>query len=283
MIKNGLIPLDKSWIIRMGILDLINGYSDTVLFLEKQKQLSDDLQALLGALRDWGLKKEINVGESGTLYRFLQFASWKLGLSKKFILQKTLRQRKICDNPEIINFSLSELLKLDNGTSQWASAAVLLGNKNKISNPPYKLALTYEAVSHWENQRKQNKCWIPRYDRTILKQAAAFLKILDGEKADFAPEQAEDYCFARAFGFITKEKGEELWPSLRSHESDRIAEMENVLANLNGEIESRDHRAAQAIAMLQKTKGKEIKMKYPEAVNKSWPQFWNFLKRGIII
>ena len=58
------IPLDKSWIIRMGILDLINSYPDTLNFLKKQEKLSDDLQALLQALIDWNSKKEINVGES---------------------------------------------------------------------------------------------------------------------------------------------------------------------------------------------------------------------------
>ena len=34
---------------------------------------------------------------------------------------------------------------------------------------------------------------------------------------------------ARAFGFISKEEGEEKWPSLRGHESDRIEEMEKEM------------------------------------------------------
>jgi len=41
------------------------------------------------------------------------------------------------------------------------------------------------------------------------------------------------------------------------------------------EVISKDHRIVQAIAML---KGDKIKIKFPEVVNKNWPQFWRFLE-----
>jgi len=277
------IPLDKSWLIRMGILDLIHGYNDTVIFLERQKDLSDDLQALYRVLLDWKTDKPIDVGESGTLYRLLKFTSWKLGLKKQFILRGTLKERKICDNPEIVNLSLTELLKIDNGTSQWATASLLLGNKEAIKNPPYKLKLTYEAIKHWNKQRRKKLSWKPRYDETILNQAKIFLKLLKKEKAGFIPQQAEDYCFARAFNYLTKEKGEKLWLSLHGHETDRIEEMEKALddADNGREISSRDHRVVQAVAMRAKIKGQNIKLKYPTVVNKSWPQFWKFFENAL--
>ena len=105
LIEQEYIPLDKSWIIRMSVLDLLNGYDDAVRFLEKQKSLSDDLKALHRALVAWKTDKSIDVGESGTLYRFLKFASWKLGLNNKFILHGTLKNRKICDDKQIIKLS----------------------------------------------------------------------------------------------------------------------------------------------------------------------------------
>ncbi len=221
----------------------------------------------------------VDVGESGTLYRFLKFASWKKELNKKFILHGSLKKRKICDNPEIVSYPLKELLKLDNRTSQWASAAVLLGSEERVDNPPYKLKLTYEAVEHWQQQRDKARCWELRYDETILRQAEAFLELLNTGKTEFIPKQAEDYCFARTLGIVTKEEGESRWPSLRSHESDRILEMEGALDNADHgvEITSKDHRVVQAVAMHRKAKGKEIKVKYPLSVNKSWPQFWKFL------
>jgi len=279
LIKKGYIPLDKSWIIRIGVLDILNGYDDIFRFLKQQKQLSDDIKALHKALIAWKFNEPIYVGESATLYRFLRFASWKLVLDKKFIKQGTLTKREICDNPEIINYSLDKLLDLDKKTSQWASASVICGNEEIINRSPYKLELTYEAVSHWKQKRSNNKCWIPRYDETILNQAIAFLRLLKKEKIIFVPEQPEDYCFARAFEFLTKGEGESRWPSLYGHESNRIEEMEKTLNDVNKgfEIESKDHRVVQAIVMLQKVRDKDIKVKYPEAVNKSWPQFWKFL------
>ncbi len=90
---------------------------------------------------------------------------------------------------------------------------------------------------------------------------------------NFVPEQAEDYCFSRAFGIVTTEFGEKTWPSFKGHESDRIQEMDIALQQK--EVTSKDHRVVQAIAML---KGNEVLIKYLDSVNKSWPQFWKFLE-----
>lgn len=280
--KKGYIPLDKSWIIRMGVLDLLNNHNDIFEFLKvRQDELSDDLQALHRALKSWKAgKQNIDVGESATLYRFLKFISWVLSENKRFVLRGTLRKRKICNNPEIIRYPLKDLLRLDKGTSQWASAAVLLGNTEQVDNPPLKLKLTYEAVEHWKKRRRNGKSWEPRYDETILRQAISFLELLKEGKTSFIPQQPEDYCFARAFGLITNKQGESLWSSLRGHESDRIKEMEQVIEIINagGMIESKDHRVVQAGAMFQRLRGQDIiNVKYPWCVSKSWPRFWDFL------
>lgn len=279
-IKNNFIPLDKSWIIRMGILDIIHGKKDISIFLDKQKNLSDDLLALKRAADEWNKNKPINVGESGTLYRFLQFVSWKQKLNKKFITKGTLAKRKITNNSKIINLSQPQLLKLDNKTSQWASVVALCGDKKRLKNAPYKLQLTYEAIGHWNSQRKKGKSWIFRYDETILAQAETLLKLLNGKKANFFPQQAEDYCFAFIFGYITKKEGQLRWPSLKGHESNRIKEMSEMLdaAKKGKTIISKDHRVVQAIAMWRKLNNKKVKILYPNSVKKSWPQFWKFLK-----
>ncbi len=166
------IPLDKSWMIRIGVLDLFNGYKDSQKYLEQNyDKLGEDLQSLYKALVQWGSQESIDVGESATLYRFLRFASWKLGSQKNFIRSGTLAQRKICDDPDIINWPLYRLLTLDNGTSQWASASILSGSQEKIENPPYKIQLTYDAVKHWNDKRLNKLTWEPRYDETIFNQA----------------------------------------------------------------------------------------------------------------
>lgn len=285
LVEKGYVPLDKSWTIRMGVLDLFNGYDDTVHFLEQEALLSDDLKALYGAVLSWDGNGPIDVGESGTLYRFLKFASWKLGAGKKFIRRGSLRKRKICNDPAIVGYSQEKLLELDSRTSQWASAAVLTGDKKRLGNPPYKLRLTYEAVSHWKGQRRGGRSWVPRYDETILAQAVTYLDLLNGRSVKFVPHQAEDYCFARAFGFVTKEEGKSRWPSLCGHESNRIREMERMLHDVGRGvgINSRDHRVVQAIAMRQKVERKDAKIKYPRCVSKSWPQFWKFLEDSPVL
>lgn len=264
----------------MGILDMVYGYEDIQNFLEKQDGLGDDLLALKRAVEVWKSDEALDVGESGTLYRLLKFASWKLGLNKKFITRGTLSGRKVTDNPDITNLSQTELLKLDGGTSQWATASVLLGDPERLTNPPFKLKVTYDAVDHWKSQRKKGLVWEPRYDETILNQAIVYPSLLKLEKVEFVPEQAEDFCFAYIFGYITVKEGEKKWPALRNHESDRIAEAQETLKNAKEgkEVKSKDHRIVQAIAMWGKVNKKNVNILYPESVNKSWPKFWEFLK-----
>lgn len=263
------IPLDKSWAIRMGVLDLINGKDRIIKILSHEKNLNDDLQSLLEVSNIWKTSKEINVGESGTLFRFLQFVSWKFNLNKRFIKNKTLLTRDICNNPEIVNWSQKELLTLDNETSQWASAAVLCGDRERLENPPFKLKVTYEAVERWGDT------WKVRRDETISEQ----VKFFTGESDNFIPQQAEDYCFARAFDLMSSKEGKTIWPSLLGHESNRIEEMEVALGQYKNSriVTSKDHRVVQAIAMLSKSEGKKVDFENPNAVAKSWPLFWEFL------
>lgn len=272
------IPLDKSWMIRLGILDLLNNQDDMSSFLRKEEYLGDDLTALQRVLGSWD-SKVIHVGESGTLLRFSQFISWKFTLGKIFIKEKTLEARSICDDSMIVNLGQEELLKLDNGTSQWASAAVLCGDTERLKNPPYKLQCTYDAIAHWQKVKKENRQWEAKKDKTIRGQAKAFLEVLENKKFKFIPKQAEDYCFVRAFDVIDSSEGEKRWPSLRTHESDRILEMERALSEFRGdrEITSADHRVIQAIVMRAIFEKKNIEIKHRNAVSKSWPLFWDFI------
>ena len=186
-INTKFIPLDKYWVIRMGVLDMINGYTDIAFFLNKQKDLGGDLLALKHASKSWSSGLPVDIGESGTLYRFLQFTSWKLDLNKKFIKQGTLKHRKVCTDSHIINWKLKKLLTLDGGTSQWASASILLGNTEKLKNPPYFIKVTYEAIKHWKSSRRNNKSWEPKFDEVLLRQSQYFVNRLNSKKSMFVP------------------------------------------------------------------------------------------------
>ncbi len=129
LIANKLIPLSKYWSMRLGFLDILNNTQFFIPQIEKRKDIGDDLKVLIRISKEWQNKNEHNVGEAGALFRLLQFASWKFKLGKKFIKEKTLKERKICDNPHIMNWPITKLLELDNNTPQWASASILTGNK----------------------------------------------------------------------------------------------------------------------------------------------------------
>ncbi len=261
--------------IRMGILDMLHAYDDITVLLDHEDQVSlgTDLQALNRAIKQWRQGNEIDVGESGTLYRFLQFAAWKTGRPITFTKHGTLTDRQIVNDPAIVNLPIMELLQLDNGTSQWASIAVLMGNQEaRLESAPFKLKLTYEALDHWQSARQKHNVWEARWDKTIINQATAYSDWRATGKMVFMSEQAEDYCFARAFDLMAAEEGESRWPSLRQHESDRIIEMEKALAQ--EVVTSTDHRVVQSVAM---RKGQAVTFAHPEAVNKSWPKFWEML------
>ncbi|KKR67734.1 MAG: hypothetical protein UU10_C0037G0003 [Parcubacteria group bacterium GW2011_GWF1_40_6] len=43
------IPLDKSWLTRIGVLDIINVYTDIEKFIDNQKDINDDILAIKNA------------------------------------------------------------------------------------------------------------------------------------------------------------------------------------------------------------------------------------------
>ena len=281
------IPLSKSWIIRMGFLDILSGQTYINKFLENSENLGGDLLALKRVAETWGTSGAVNVGESGTIYRLFQFASWKLKLNKKFITHATLSERirhgKITQDPKIVDYNLNQLLDLPEHTTQYGTAAILLGNEEKIPDRlknDFHLIMSQEAVEYWGRQEKEGRVWEPREDETIQAQAEAFVEMLKGVRPNFYPVQSEDYCFARVFGYMTREEGKKRWPKLQGHETPRLDEMERVIALTNNgkPIDTPDHRAMQAIAMWSIVNKKDLSFVDKNIVNKTWPLFWDFLK-----
>jgi len=285
------IPLDKSWIIRMGILDILSGCNDITTFLDSEGNLGGDLKSLRRVVESFkDQTKPFDVGESGTIYRFVRFYTWKNGIDRPINISDTLvdriRRGAISDNPDIVNWTPEELGKLDFGTTQWQTMAYLLGDKRRVTDSKYKLQVTYDSVDHWEKARAEGKAWQPRKDPTLHNQALAFINHLKTGKIDFVPEQAEDYCFARAFSvvdskFLESPQGKRMFESIEGHESPRTEEMEKSLAEAQNSqiIESKDHRVVQAIQMRYFDKGfTRNNFSYPDCVNKTWPQFWDFIE-----
>jgi|TARA_Y100000034_G_scaffold70432_1_gene85003 chorismate mutase len=265
------MPLDKSWYIRLCILSLINNDDTVIKFLEG-KELCDDLKCTVNAVKNFH-QQTIDVGESATLLRFLKFYCWYNNINKDFTMGPMLRKRNICDNPDIVNWSVKELLKLDYGTSQWVSAFMLVKKDMNLFHPEgtnynKKINLTREALNVWYSSKDRTKVII---DKTIRKQVRYYL----GHDIKFNVSTGEDYCFARAFNLMTKEEGIKKWPQLVNHESNRIEEMEKQLHKKT--ITSTDHRVVQALALKAKKNNRlNVNILYPKCVSKSWPKFWSF-------
>lgn len=266
-----LIPLDKAWMIRMGMMDLQAGKTEVKDYLELHtSELGDDLLALLRVLDRWGGGEPLGVGESGTLYRFVQFLLWLQGSKQTVVTRGTLQTRTLHGDPKSIDYSIEQLLQLDRGTSQWASAKLLFteADISNLESMPYHLQMSIEAKQHY----KQG--WRSRQDQTIQRQAEAYyLWATKGELA-FTPRQAEDFPFAVTYGVLTIEEGAARWPQLRNHETDRVQEMRRLIDA--DTIDSPDHRVVQALAM--RFPKRKVSDRSRIAVNKTWPQFWQYLE-----
>lgn len=273
MVKTNL-PLSKSWAIRMIFLDMLYGSSTGYRVIrhfknQNKNSLADDVKAALSCAKIYiSGRKIFDVGNSGTVCRFLIY--FLAGQKYKIKKGRQLARRKIIIPKNISVLSLSELLRL--GTSQFASAALLKGTK-PIKNLPAKCQLSIQARKlYFQNKGK----WIPRIDEVIARQIKNFLY---GGK--FEPLIAEDYCYARAFNFITTKEGERRWPELVNHECNRLKVMEESCRNLNRKINvHNDHRVAMAAALRQKSLGLPVRVNNKKCVAKSWPQFWQWLKEN---
>ncbi len=274
---NNYLPLSKSWAIRMILLDMLYGkdtkYKIINYFSEQEKKdLADDIKAALSCAKTFisggKVYKVYNIKNSGTVCRFIIY--FLDGKKYKIVKGDQLLKRKIVAPKNISKLSLLELLKL--GTTQFVSAALLKGIK-PINKLPAKCKLSVKARKvYFKNKGK----WVSKIDEVIIRQINHFLK---GGK--FKPLIAEDYCYARAFNFITQKEGKRRWPELKNHESNRLKVMEKVCQNFNRRIDvSDDHRIVMAVALRQKFLGLPMRVNNKKCVSKSWPQFWQWLNKN---
>ena len=271
------LPISKSWAIRMIFLDMIYGQSTgyrVIRYFRNQSRniLAGDIKAALSCVEaHMSGRKTFNVGNSGTVCRFLIY--FLDGKKYKIKKGRQLLRRKIIVPKNLSALSLSKLLEL--GTSQFASAALLKGMK-PIKNLPPKCQLSIQARRVYFKNRGE---WIPRNDEVISRQIKHFLS---GGK--FRPLIAEDYCYARAFSFITQKEGKRRWPELANHECNRLKVMEEVCKNFNKKVNvHNDHRVAMAAALRQKSLGLPVRLNNRGCVSKSWPQFWHWLKENSLL
>src|SRR3989344_2728932 len=239
------IPIDKTDTINKMLMDLFYGRaSDAIAFVtnyEPQDELPQDVKYAGLALQDWIAGEPVRVGQAGKLIRSLSFYSWNLGTSKDFIREGTLDNRYICNDPRIITYSQRQLLELKDETTQFASAKVLLGDHERLTDAPFKLVQAYDSFDEWHCARRDGKMWSTKSD-------------------------------------ITLEEGLIRWKRLQNQESKRIDATEVALTEAGSglPITPRDHRVIMGGVLRQIKLGEPINAVYMHEVGKSWPQFPKF-------
>ena len=279
------IPWCKSWTERMAILDATRGYAkNSSKILQKYEgELSDDLKSVKNCIDVWD-KPEIplNVGEAGTWYRLLWFYFTKNNIKREIIKEGTLKGREVCNNSEIVDskkWPPERLLTLDDGTTQFATAAYLCGDERIVKDiiyytPKYeKLHMTYESVPYWNEKIKNNEPWEMRKDKTIERQVRAYLQYLKTGHMVFVPRHSEDYCFAKIFNTMPPEL-ENSFTSVKKHESDRTKINDAIEeARIYHKTSSKDHRIITNLVLDYLAKGIDLHVEHPENISKAWPKY----------
>lgn len=267
------VPLEKSWYGNLGflalqegsplVIDSIRNYG--VLLPDDVRHMVDSSERILRG------EREIYVGEGGAWARKLGYANVKYDWGITLIKDGTLAGRPDEFTPDMVYASVDELRKLNKGSSQLASAAVLTGSGDAMpADASYHLQMAYEARDFWTDWPK-DKLLPLRRDSTLRRQTLAALGYMTTGEIEFEPIQAEDYPFACIFGLMNADDAiARGWHSLAGHESDRLETTEHSaqLASLGRPVPYADHRLLQALRFKY---GSNVRFTHEEAISKSWP------------
>lgn len=280
------VPVSKSVAIRAIMLDLATDRRDVPSVTDvigNIADLPDDVIAAVKLSEDLKAGRNVvSVGESGTLYRFLIYWARKNKRLIEFTTSGTLRNREITIPDNLLDLSYDELLALDNGTSQWASAAMICGKQYEltlIGKSPF-LAITLNTMLAYKRAMpyERGPYSILTPDMTFVRQFDHYERVMNNPGLKFVPVSSEDFCYAVAMGADVEELLER-FPSVIHHESNRYEAMK--LLAVAGPVpnsihNSKDHRVIMAAAMKYGV-GPNL-FTYPQCVSKSCPRFWEFMK-----
>jgi hypothetical protein len=194
-------------------------------------------------------------GDSRTLLIYTRVHLYTRGMFDREIELTSMQvSREVEDDPEILGMSLLDSLSLSGGTTQWASALILLQGREDweikdllatIPKEQHTMILRSVRVRNelQQNIRKQKPFELTEADRerTITGEAQhLFTRLSTGLNPLIVPTHSEQVIQAVMNGSITLKEAERNFPMLRQHETDRIAELTKVM---NQEVvDTPDHR-----------------------------------------
>jgi hypothetical protein len=280
------VPTDKARLFRYSTIEA--RYGDITVAQEVIRGIprpGDDIMAQGRVLASLLKDEPLDVGESGTAYRIWQLPDWRHGWGRVFIKRGTLvrRAQEMPSKAEVLACrGQRELTRLADRTSQWATAAVLDGDAERLTEDvDPKLQLTYDIWDDWHHRQITGEPWTAEKDTVLDRQVNHFLHLyLFGEDIGYEVTEAEEFPYGFYFGNVGLEEAQDRFASLPHHESNRLVEVPRALelARVGEPIAVDDHRIIQMVGFFGLLTGTEVYFEHPEAVNKTWPGYFDLIQ-----
>lgn len=278
-----IIPYDKYWILQMGILDMINDKDSIFIFLENNQNITEELKNFKITYLDWTFNKNIvYVGYSNYIYYVLIYIIYKKNLNIELFTDDNIK--KINDNEikKILDFSQNNLIDLgekDIYYIYFASALILLGDEERLDSPPLFIKKTYKIVDEWNKSYNMDENWDLKYDPIIEHQFNYLKKYNSNNHISFIPKYSEDFFYYSILrdNLKIKKNSYNCFNKIKQNLL-LLKEIKDTLYQYKTDktILSKNDRIIQAIVIKSILEKKNIKVKYPNCVQKSWNNFWNY-------
>lgn len=227
-----LVPqINKSSGIRWVVKDALspeNTVVNTFLHTPENYPFGEDMEAAFRVSRQLKTGEPLEPGDSRTLLIMSRMLLYTKRIDRKIILTPMQERRNVEDDPAIADLPLMEMLKLSGGTTQWASAAILLQERHpdeiqKIlqalpEEQRTMIRLTIDIKRRWLCYRALGRPFViteQEKEQTLLRQASHYVtRLVTGANLPFKPLHSEDAIYAVMSGNMTLEEAAELFPML---------------------------------------------------------------------
>lgn len=246
------------WIVHAGMQYGDPGPANELRAFADPHSYGEDIQAALRVHDEWVSGELLHPGDSRTLligtYTLMAMEELAGKPRREVALSPMQLRRSVEYSPDLPKWSLKRLGKLSGKTTQFASMAILLQDRDPDEIDGYLESLEPLHRPMIEKTLRIRRDWLvtrvlerpfrfTEADRelTILRQFQAFYtRIATGERPVLAPNHSEDAADCVMNGDLTLDEAVDLFPMLAKHETPRHREIARVIEQ--GVIDTTDHR-----------------------------------------
>jgi hypothetical protein len=261
-VENRLPYFGKSevlrWVLHAGMQYGDPGPANELRAFADPTSYGEDIQAALRVHDEWVGRDVLHTGDSRTLligtYTLMAMEEQAGKAPRTVALTPMQIRRSVEYSPNLPKWSLKRLGKLSGKTTQFASMAILLQDRDPEEIDDYIHSLEPLHRPMIEKTLRVKRDWLvarvlerpfqfTQADRelTILRQFQAFYtRIATGERPVLQPKHSEDAADCVMNGDLTLDEAIDLFPMLAKHETPRHREIADVMEQKI--IDTSDHR-----------------------------------------